>query len=118
MSITAKIQNISIYKKEQQISLYMVARHNNTFVKLFMIADDANDVYQMTRHNGSVKFDIVVNPGLTSNYKGNSIPFYNVQKYELLLEEDKQNFTEPFYLAKTGPSPDSNQPDQKNYSSW
>lgn len=118
MSITAKIHNISIYKKEQQIALYMVARHNNIFVKLFMIADDANDVYQMTRHNGSIKFDIVVNPSLTSSYKGNAIPFYNVQKYELLLEEEKQDFSEPFYLPNAGPSQQSNPADHKNYSSW
>ena len=98
MSITATIQNLSVYKKENQLSLYMIARHNNIFVKLLMIADDANDVYQMTGHNGSVKFDITVNPSLTSSYKGTTIPFYNVQSYELLLEDHQKNL-KPFYLS-------------------
>ena len=89
MSLTANIQNISIYKSQQQKILYMIAKHNNTFVKLYMKTEDTNDVYKMVNHDGMVQFEITVNRNLTCTYKNSTIPFYDVKKYELLTNENQ-----------------------------
>ena len=98
MSITAKLQNISIYKTEQKLMLYMLAKHKNSLVKLFMIADHAKDVYKLVRHDGMVRFQITMNKNVTSTYKNAPIPFYDVQKYEVISDDNRvtmNNYQEP-----------------------
>ena len=84
-TLPATIENICYYPRGDKILLYILARQETTFIKLFHITENKHDVYKLIRHGaGLFKFDVTINKNLTATYKTKTIPFYDVVSFTAL----------------------------------
>ena len=86
MQAEATIENISAYRRKSNITLYILAKKNNTHIKLFYPEATATDMYKLINYNGPIEFELRMNQNLTSTHKGMSIPYFDVISYKCVKD--------------------------------